>query len=129
MPLNEIDTDINEIENDSALCSDPRIGAIVTVEDNSTYVFKGKQYYKLTDDSVEDGYPRDISRDWDGLPGKNTNIFLIINNCQEILVSSILPKNEPENVNFCPSLLEQKFLVRFLGELKKQNVLLKLSDL
>jgi len=69
VPLNEIDTDINEIENDSALCSDPRIGAIVTVEDNSTYVFKGKQYYKLTDDSVEDGYPRDISRDWDGLPG------------------------------------------------------------
>ena len=79
MPLNEIDTDINEIENDSALCSDPRIGAIVTVEDNSTYVFKGKQYYKLTDDSVEDGYPRDISRDWDGLPGENTYIFLIIN--------------------------------------------------
>ena len=71
VPLNEIDTDINEIENDSALCSDPRIGAIVTVEDNSTYVFKGKQYYKLTDDSVEDGYPRDISRDWDGLPGEN----------------------------------------------------------
>ena len=79
VPLNEIDTDINEIENDSALCSDPRIGAIVTVEDNSTYVFKGKQYYKLTDDSVEDGYPRDISRDWDGLPGENISIFLIIN--------------------------------------------------
>ena len=71
VPLNEIDTDINEIENDSALCSDPSIGAIVTVEDNSTYVFKGKQYYKLTDDSVEDGYPRDISGDWDGLPGEN----------------------------------------------------------
>lgn len=69
VPLNEIDTDVNEIENDSPLCSDPRIGAIVTVEDNSTYVFKGKQYYKLTDDSVEDGYPRDIARDWDGLPG------------------------------------------------------------
>ena len=28
-------------------------------------------------------------------------------------------KNELENVNFCPSLLEQKFFVRFLGELKK----------
>jgi len=69
VPLNEIDTNVNEIENDSPLCSDPRIGAIVTVEDNSTYVFKGKQYYKLTDDSVEDGYPRDIARDWDGLPG------------------------------------------------------------
>ena len=71
VPLNEIDTDVNEIENDSPLCSDPKIGAIVTMEDNSTYVFKGKQYYKLTDDSVEDGYPRDIARDWDGLPGKS----------------------------------------------------------
>jgi len=69
VPLNEIDTNVNEIENDSPLCSDPTVGAIVTVEDNSTYVFKGKQYYKLTDDSVEDGYPRDIARDWDGLPG------------------------------------------------------------
>ena len=34
-----------------------------------TLFFKGKQYDKLTDDSVEDGYPRDIARDWDGLPG------------------------------------------------------------
>ena len=33
------------------------------------------------------------------------------------LVSSILPKNE--NVNFCLSLLGQKFFVRFFGELKK----------
>ena len=38
---------------------------------------------------------------------------------QEILVSSILPKNELENVNFCPSLLGQTFFVRFFGELKK----------
>ena len=29
------------------------------------------------------------------------------------------PKNELENVNFCLSLLGQKFFVRFLGELKK----------
>ena len=29
------------------------------------------------------------------------------------------PKNELENVNFCASLLEQNFFVRFLGELKK----------
>ena len=34
-------------------------------------------------------------------------------------MSSILPKNELENFNFCPSLLGQKFLVHFLGELKK----------
>ena len=34
-------------------------------------------------------------------------------------MSSNLPKNELENTNFCPSLLGQKFFVRFLGELKK----------
>ena len=34
-------------------------------------------------------------------------------------MSSILPKNELESVNFCPSLLGQKFFLRFLGELKK----------
>ena len=44
-------------------------------------------------------------------------------------MSSILPKNELENVNFCPSLLGKKFFVRFLGELKKQKALLKLTDL
>ena len=35
------------------------------------------------------------------------------------MVSPILPKNELENSNFCPSLLGQKFFVCFLGELKK----------
>jgi hypothetical protein len=35
------------------------------------------------------------------------------------MVSSILPKNELENVNFCPSLLGQKFFVGFLEEMKK----------
>ena len=34
-------------------------------------------------------------------------------------MSSILPRNELENVNFCHGLLGQKFFVRFLGELKK----------
>ena len=67
--VNEIDTEVNEIENDSLLCNDPKIGAIVTTMDNSTYVFKGKQYWKLTEDSVDESYPRDISTDWDGLTG------------------------------------------------------------
>ena len=35
------------------------------------------------------------------------------------MVSPILPKNELENSNFCPSLLRQKMFVRFLGGLKK----------
>ena len=45
------------------------------------------------------------------------------------LASSILPKNEFENLNFCPSLLGQKFFVCFLEELKKLKVLSKLTDL
>ena len=34
------------------------------------------------------------------------------------LVSSILPKSKLENLNFCPSLLGQKFFLRFLEEFK-----------
>ena len=41
----------------------------------------------------------------------STSLLKVI---KEILVSSILPKNELENVNFCPGLLGQKFFVRFL---------------
>ena len=37
---------------------------------------------------------------------------------KEILVSSILPKNERENFSFCPSLLGQKFFVRFFGRIE-----------
>ena len=37
------------------------------------------------------------------------------------MVSSILPKNELENSNFCPSLMGQKFFVRFMEELKTQK--------
>ena len=51
----------------------------------------------------------------------------LISKC--FLVSSILPKNELENLNLCPSLLGQKFFVRFLEELKNQNVLSRLTDL
>ena len=47
----------------------------------------------------------------------------------EILVSSILPKDELENVNLCPSLQGQNFFFSFLGELKKTKALSKLPDL
>ena len=36
-------------------------------------------------------------------------------------------KNEPENLNFCPSLLGQKFFVRFLEELKKPKSPFKIN--
>ena len=69
VPLNEFDTEnTNEIEDDSPICKDPKIDAIVTVKDNSTYVFKKDLYYKLSDDSIAEGYPRSIFADWNGLP-------------------------------------------------------------
>ena len=45
------------------------LDAMVTAKNDTTYAFYGNRYWKLTDTSVEDGYPRVISRDWDGLPG------------------------------------------------------------
>ena len=40
---------------------------------------QGNQYWKLTDDSLASGYPRSISRDWDGLPGNLDAAFTWIN--------------------------------------------------
>ncbi|CAB4059962.1 MMP14 [Lepeophtheirus salmonis] len=50
------------------LCKGSRIDAIFSTEDNSDYAFKGKWYWKLTDTSIEEGYPRKIAEDWPGLP-------------------------------------------------------------
>ncbi|RXG51136.1 Matrix metalloproteinase-14 [Armadillidium vulgare] len=54
---------------DTELCSDPRFDAIVTMVDRKTYVFKGSNYYRLTDDGIEEGYPRRIKDDFEGLEG------------------------------------------------------------
>ena len=43
------------------------LDTIVTIE-SETFAFHGDKYWKLTDTAVEAGYPRTISRDWDGLP-------------------------------------------------------------
>ncbi|XP_045581009.1 matrix metalloproteinase-14 isoform X2 [Procambarus clarkii] len=51
-----------------SLCRDASIDAIVTMSDKETYVFKGTEYWKLTDDGVAQGYPKSISADWQGLP-------------------------------------------------------------
>ena len=42
-------------------------------------------------------------------------------------MSSNLPKNELENVNFCPRLLGQKIFVPFLEELKKPKSPLEIN--
>ena len=43
------------------------LDTIVTIQ-GDTFAFHGEKYWKLTDTAVEAGYPRTISRDWDGLP-------------------------------------------------------------
>ena len=60
------------LESDSGtsfLCSRGQLDTLVTMKDSVTYAFLGSQYWKLTETSVEPGYPRSISSDWDGLPG------------------------------------------------------------
>ena len=51
------------------LCQDGRIDAVTRIADGTTYVFKGKHYWKVETNGLADGYPRRISDDWDGLPG------------------------------------------------------------
>ena len=53
----------------SSLCNSGQLDTLVTMKDSVTYAFLGSQYWKLTETSVEPGYPRSISSDWDGLPG------------------------------------------------------------
>lgn len=57
-------------KDESELCKDPKIDAIFNSYDSSsTYVFKGDKYYKLINNSIVDGYPKNISEGWPGLPG------------------------------------------------------------
>lgn len=58
---------------DNELCSDPKIDAMFNTADGNTYVFKGNNYYRLTDDAVSEGYPKHISDGWPGLPGNQKN--------------------------------------------------------
>ena len=47
---------------------DGNIDTIFGTTDGSYYVFKGEDYWKLTEDTVENGYPKKIRDDWPGLP-------------------------------------------------------------
>lgn len=55
-------------ESGGKLCQNASIDAIVTTANKKTYVFKGSQYWELTDEGVASGYPRSITDDWEGLP-------------------------------------------------------------
>lgn len=52
------------------VCRDPKVDTIFNTYDGSTYAFKGSVYYKLTENSVETGYPKMINEGWPGLSGK-----------------------------------------------------------
>ena len=53
------------------LCLSPTIDTILNTQDGESFVLKGEKVWKLTDDSVAPGYPRQISQVWPGLPGEN----------------------------------------------------------
>lgn len=53
------------VNNDNKkICADPRVDTIFGTNDGSFYVFKGRDYYLLTDDSIAPGYPKRIRDDW-----------------------------------------------------------------
>ena len=49
------------------ICENTRVDTIVTDKHSDTYVFQGSKYWKLTDTSVEPGYPKPIAEGWSGL--------------------------------------------------------------
>jgi len=51
----------------NSLC-DSKLDAAIQTSDGESYVFSKNSYWKLKDDSIAPGYPRDISDDWPGLP-------------------------------------------------------------
>eukprot|EP00092_Neocalanus_flemingeri_P005686 GFUD01006125.1.p1 GENE.GFUD01006125.1~~GFUD01006125.1.p1 ORF type:complete len:537 (+),score=132.98 GFUD01006125.1:388-1998(+) len=50
------------------LCRRGKLDTMVTVKNGDTYAFLGNNYWKLTQTSVEPGYPRPIPEGWSGLP-------------------------------------------------------------
>ena len=60
-PDAEVDNDVEE------LCQNSTIDSILTTKEG-TFTFKGDQYWKLTKDSIAPGYPKSVSKSWDGMP-------------------------------------------------------------
>ncbi|XP_033320869.2 matrix metalloproteinase-14 isoform X1 [Megalopta genalis] len=56
-------------EEDSELCTDPKVDTMFNSAEGHIYVFKGDRYWRLTADGVAIGYPKLISNSWKGLPG------------------------------------------------------------
>ncbi|XP_036669711.1 matrix metalloproteinase-14 isoform X5 [Drosophila suzukii] len=53
---------------DDSICKDSKVDTLFNSAQGETFAFKGDKFYKLTTDSVEEGYPQLISKGWPGLP-------------------------------------------------------------
>ncbi|XP_049307228.1 matrix metalloproteinase-14 isoform X1 [Bactrocera dorsalis] len=58
-----------KVPRDDLICKDPKVDTLFNSADGQTYAFKGNKYYRLTENSIADGYPKLISDGWAGLPG------------------------------------------------------------
>ncbi|XP_054736935.1 matrix metalloproteinase-14 isoform X2 [Anastrepha obliqua] len=58
-----------KVPRDEVICKEPKVDALFNSADDQTYAFKGNKYYRLTENSIADGYPKLISEGWPGLPG------------------------------------------------------------
>uniref|UniRef100_A0A8D9ERG8 Matrix metalloproteinase-16 n=1 Tax=Cacopsylla melanoneura TaxID=428564 RepID=A0A8D9ERG8_9HEMI len=56
-------------DDDAELCTDSKVDALFNSAEGVTYAFKGLHYWKLTEESIAQGYPKLISKSWVGLPG------------------------------------------------------------
>lgn len=72
-----------KVPRDDLICKDPKVDTLFNSADGQTYAFKGNKYYRLTENSIADGYPKLISEGWAGLPGKSIlKIECIVSNIQ-----------------------------------------------
>ena len=69
----EKDRTDKQLRETNLLCLSPSIDSIISSEDGESYVFKGENFWKLTDDSsaIAPGYPQRIADVWEGLPGES----------------------------------------------------------
>ena len=63
-----------ERRENSLLCLSPGIDSIISDHDGESFVFKGENFWKLTEDSVAPGYPKKIVDVWPGLPGEKLKV-------------------------------------------------------
>lgn len=50
------------------ICKSGTLDTITRTEDGNIYAFKGAYYWRLNDETYDEGYPKLISEDWEGLP-------------------------------------------------------------